>query len=429
MTNLDSIMVVGAVMDGLRECPFLDAISQDVPKDLSELMSRSQQYIALEEFKAGRKEEALQRAREFWKEESRQNDYRDPRRGEQRTKRKPDRALDKPPCSGDHKPQEPRRPRPLPRYNNYTPLNTSREKILLQIQSKKILKQPEPIKESNSMKSSKKFCTFHQIKSHTTKDSIQLRDATEDLIRNRKFDQFLKEGRTKEDDPPDQQNPPEVEVPLHFIEGPGCEGVTSSSRKQYAQMIGSVQEVLPQERKRPSSPITFIDEDLHGVVQPHDDTLVVTVKVGIFMMSRVLIYTGRSVDIIFWDAFERMKIGAENLKPMKSPLMGINGSPLQPEEVITLLLTLGTPRTVTAMINFLVVRCRSSYNAIIGRPSLNTLGVVPSTYHMKLKFQTRNGRGEVWGNQSASCQCYATFLKNRGKGPSQPSEALTLEEL
>ncbi|KAJ0985536.1 hypothetical protein J5N97_003892 [Dioscorea zingiberensis] len=56
MSDLDSIMVVGAVLDGLRECPFLDSLTRDVPRDLSEVMSRAQKYIASDEFKAGRKE-------------------------------------------------------------------------------------------------------------------------------------------------------------------------------------------------------------------------------------------------------------------------------------------------------------------------------------------------------------------------------------
>ncbi|KAJ0983627.1 hypothetical protein J5N97_011882 [Dioscorea zingiberensis] len=148
------------------------------------------------------------------------------------------------------------------------------------------------------------------------------------------------------------------------------------------------------------------------------------------MMYMILVDTGSSVDIIFWDAFERMGIGAENLRPTRSPLKGFNGDPLCPEGVITLPVVLGeAPRTASASANFLVVRCSSSYNAIMGRPLLHMLAAVPSSYHMKLKFHTERGMGEVRGDQPASRRCYLTALKDKGGESSRASEALALEGL
>ncbi|KAJ0970928.1 hypothetical protein J5N97_018887 [Dioscorea zingiberensis] len=279
------------------------------------------------------------------------------------------------------------------------------------------------------MKRSGKFCAYHQAKGHTTEDCVHLKDAIEDLVRSKKLDQFLQQEPTPKANAAPQPVAPSGAVPLHFIAGgPGCGGESSSSRKNYARMVGAVHEEPPQKRTRPPEPITFSNEDLRGVSQPHDDALVIAVKVGIFIMYRVLVDTGSSVDIIFWDAFERMKIGPENLKPTKSPLMGFNGSPLQPEGVITLPVTLGDPpREVSSMIQFLVVRCPSSYNAIMGRPSLNTFGAVPSTYHMMLKFPTEHGCGEIKGDQAASRQCYVNHLKGRGGAIQRTAQALTLE--
>ena len=60
--------------------------------------------------------------------------------------------------------------------------------------------------------------------------------------------------------------------------------------------------------------------------------------------------------------------------------------------------------------NFLVVDCSSFYNAIIGRPTLNSWKVVSSTYHLLVKFPTKHGIGHVQGDQLAARECYLAML-------------------
>jgi hypothetical protein len=51
------------------------------------------------------------------------------------------------------------------------------------------------------------------------------------------------------------------------------------------------------------------------------------------------------------------------------------------------------------MVDFLVVSQPSIYNAIIGSPSLNKMKAIMSIYHLKMKFPTEEGVGEVRGDQ------------------------------
>ena len=60
--------------------------------------------------------------------------------------------------------------------------------------------------------------------------------------------------------------------------------------------------------------------------------------------------------------------------------------------------------------NFLVVDCSSSYNAIIRRPTLNSWKAVTSIYHLSVKFPTEYGIGEVQGDQLAARECYLAML-------------------
>ena len=61
-------------------------------------------------------------------------------------------------------------------------------------------------------------------------------------------------------------------------------------------------------------------------------------------------------------------------------------------------------------IDFLVVDCPSSYNVIIGQPTLNKFKASNSTYYLKMKFPTENGVGEVRGDQVLARECYQVAL-------------------
>ena len=60
-----------------------------------------------------------------------------------------------------------------------------------------------------------------------------------------------------------------------------------------------------------------------------------------------------------------------------------------------------------------MVDCPSSYNVIIGRPTLNRSKVATSTYCLKVKFPTDNGVDEVRGDQILARECYQVVLATR----------------
>ena len=84
---------------------------------------------------------------------------------------------------------------------------------------------------------------------------------------------------------------------------------------------------------------------------------------------------------------------------------------VQPVGTISLSVVVGAySREITKDVNFLVIDCPSSYNAIIGRPTLNSLKAVTSTYHLSVKFPTEHGVGQVQGDQLAARECYLAML-------------------
>ncbi|GFY81798.1 hypothetical protein Acr_02g0000380 [Actinidia rufa] len=61
--------------------------------------------------------------------------------------------------------------------------------------------------------------------------------------------------------------------------------------------------------------------------------------------------------------------------------------------------------------DFIVVDCPSPYNAILGRPTLGGIKAITSTYHLKMKFPTLTGIGEVKGDQKVARQCFISAMK------------------
>ena len=157
--------------------------------------------------------------------------------------------------------------------------------------------------------------------------------------------------------------------------------------------------------------IIFIDEDSERIHHPHDDAIVITLLIADYTTRRVLVDNESSADILYYPAFQQMNLGRNQLRPVNSPLVGFGGMKVQPVGTISLPVVVGAyPQQITKSVDFLVVDCSSSYNAIIGRPTLNSWKAVTSTYHLLVKFPTEHGVGQVQGDQLAARECYLAVL-------------------
>ena len=67
-------------------------------------------------------------------------------------------------------------------------------------------------------------------------------------------------------------------------------------------------------------PITFTNVYLRGLHIPHDNALVISVTIANFNMQRILVDNGRSTDILFIMAFDKMEIGRDRLHLFHTPL-------------------------------------------------------------------------------------------------------------
>jgi len=68
----------------------------------------------------------------------------------------------------------------------------------------------------------------------------------------------------------------------------------------------------------------------------------------------------------------------------------------------------------TIAIRYVMVNTPSAYNVLLGRPSINRLGAVASTMHMKMRLPSEEGKViTIRSNQKATRKCYESNMTNR----------------
>ena len=87
-------------------------------------------------------------------------------------------------------------------------------------------------------------------------------------------------------------------------------------------------------------PITFLEQNLQLESYPHTNALVIKANIAGWQINRVLIDSKSSVDIIFVNTFDQMKLSRSQLQPSDSPLIGFGGKRIDALGKISLLVSL-----------------------------------------------------------------------------------------
>ena len=89
---------------------------------------------------------------------------------------------------------------------------------------------------------------------------------------------------------------------------------------------------------------------------PYQDTLVITTEVANSLVHRLLVDSRSAVNVIYWDAYQKIGLRRADLTPMTSSSFGFPGVSVIPKGTIKLAITLGEPpRMAIVVIDFLVV--------------------------------------------------------------------------
>jgi len=141
--------------------------------------------------------------------------------------------------------------------------------------------------------------------------------------------------------------------------------------------------------------LVFTKADLQDVVPHNNDPMVISVVTAGRKVHRVLVDKGSSADVMFWTTINKLQLSPDMLRPYDGFLYGFAGDQVEVRKHLELRTTFtdGTASR-TGSIMYLVVNASSAYNMLLGRPTLNRLGVVPSTRHMQMKLPDLAGKGD-----------------------------------
>ncbi|XP_060202897.1 uncharacterized protein LOC132631328 [Lycium barbarum] len=204
---------------------------------------------------------------------------------------------------------------------------------------------------------------------HRTEDCRQLREEVARLFNLGHLREFLSErAKThfKSLDSNKQDGPEEPQQVIHMIMG-GTDVPIGPVMKRTKISITREKRIRNDD---PDGPITFDDEEMEGIAQPHNDALVISVLVNKFRIKRVLI------------------------DPACETTKG---------EITLPISMAGT----TQQTKFYVIEGDMGYNALLGRPWIYLVRAVPSTMHQVLKFPTPEGIKTVRGEQQATKEMFA----------------------
>jgi hypothetical protein len=83
--------------------------------------------------------------------------------------------------------------------------------------------------------------------------------------------------------------------------------------------------------------ISFSDSDLQDVQLPHNDALVITLRIGNYDVKRVLVDQGSFAEVMYQELYEKLGLGKSNLTEFSSPVFGFSGESVIPLGKTTLL--------------------------------------------------------------------------------------------
>ncbi|XP_074297775.1 uncharacterized protein LOC141628546 [Silene latifolia] len=249
----------------------------------------------------------------------------------------------------------------------------------------------KPTPRENDIRDASKRCEYHNDIGHNTKDCVVLRKEVKYLYSAGCLDHLLpKEAKSGKVNTADQAQPspppPYSKVASVITRGSEICGLTYSAAKRHAtETKGDKPEFSLRFRKQDLPAISFDEANGPDEVEHHHDAFIITLYIVNYLVKKILVDTGSSMNQIILETLKNMGFSEKDLVDKAVPLVGFSGDTKQSLGEIVIPTFAGG---MNKQVRYLVIDGPSTYNVILCKPCIHKIKAVPSTYHQSLKFAT-----------------------------------------
>ncbi|XP_056695517.1 uncharacterized protein [Spinacia oleracea] len=172
--------------------------------------------------------------------------------------------------------------------------------ILMDAGSKYEIDRPFPMKSPPESRDPKPYCHFHSDIGHDTNECKSLKRALDGLAAKG----FLKSY-----------------ISRNTGGGLAAGGPTMRGQKDYAKRLGQVM-LSGKATADPFPKVEIGEADRGEIATPHDDPLVIELKVANLRVRRILVDTGSSSDIISLECLNRLQHDSSKIEKIHYPIIG-----------------------------------------------------------------------------------------------------------
>uniref|UniRef100_A0A2N9G140 Uncharacterized protein n=1 Tax=Fagus sylvatica TaxID=28930 RepID=A0A2N9G140_FAGSY len=210
------------------------------------------------------------------------------------------------------------------------------------------------------MKDGNLYCSYHREKGHMTENCHLLKVHLEKLASEGHLDQYINIDLSNRKEPSlgarqlHSSGTPSAGI-IHVIHNPLCSAVSSASDRFKMQKAAHLRKsfsirdfahlapMYSVSRRGMEQVNSFSDSDLKDVQLPHNDPLVVTLRIGNYDVQRVLIDQGSFTEVMYQDLYEKLGLASAELSSFATPIFGFSGEPVIPMGKTVLPVLAGDP--------------------------------------------------------------------------------------
>ncbi|GJZ51751.1 reverse transcriptase domain-containing protein, partial [Tanacetum coccineum] len=225
-----------------------------------------------------------------------------------------------------------------------------------------------------------KYCNFHEDHGHDTNQCRELSHQIEEAVNSGRLAHLvkgIKKGKAKTSDtqPGEWKKGDKDIVPAKAL-------ILMISRESPISKKNSLE-----------GPIDGIGEITFPLVSGSKNSLhsvIIKVHISKRQVNRAYMDSGNTCEVIYEHCFLKLNPSIRALRvDSKILLVGFLGEHSWPLGEVPLEVTIGeNPYTKTETLNFIIVRSDSPHNLLLGRTAIQRMGIVVSTIHATIKFNT-----------------------------------------